>query len=192
MLGSRLQSFEEMFTHGGTELADKISRDSHALGGLITQHLAEFDRTVKVYGGELVERLGQRTDEVTDSMRSHVDNFDSRVSARTSESAASMDERITRLGEALDGRINALNDALGARVMEIAKSLAEGGKEVVGALEVLGPLDGQHLAAEVERDQRVVSYQLDGVDAALQRLRRALHGRDDAAVFRAHADQMTG
>ena len=70
-----------MFTHGGTELAEKISRDSQSLGGLITQHLAEFDRTVKVYGGELVERLSQRTEEVTDSMRSHVDNFDSRVGA---------------------------------------------------------------------------------------------------------------
>ncbi len=69
MLGSRLQSFEEMFTHGGSELAEKISRDSSSLGSLITQHLAEFDRTVKVYGGELVERLGQRTVEVTDGMR---------------------------------------------------------------------------------------------------------------------------
>ena len=106
-----------------------------SLGSLITQHLGEFDRTVKVYGGELVERLSQRTDEVTDAMRTHVDSFDSRVSARTSEAATVMDERITRLGEALDGRIHSLNEALGARVMEIAKSLADGGKEVVGALE---------------------------------------------------------
>ena len=58
-----------MFTHGGAELAEKITRDSQSLGGLITQHLGEFDRTVKVYGGELVERLSQRTEEVTDAMR---------------------------------------------------------------------------------------------------------------------------
>ena len=90
---------------------------------------------MKVYGGELVERLSQRTEEVTDAMRSHVDNFESRVGARTTEAATIMDERINRLGEALDGRIGALNEALGARVMEIAKSLADGGKEVVGALE---------------------------------------------------------
>src|SRR5262245_36408791 len=56
MLAARLQSFEEMFSQGGTELAEKISRDSSTLGGLITRHLAEFDRTVKTYGGEIVER----------------------------------------------------------------------------------------------------------------------------------------
>src|SRR5205085_1055610 len=45
MLDSRLQTFEQVFSHGGTELAERISRDSNALGGLITRHLAEFDRT---------------------------------------------------------------------------------------------------------------------------------------------------
>ena len=55
-----------MFSHGGSELAEKITRDSSTLGNLITRHLAEFDRTVKTYGGELVERLGQRTTEVSE------------------------------------------------------------------------------------------------------------------------------
>ena len=66
MLGQRLQAFEEMFNHGGAELAERIGRDSATLGNLITRHLTEFDRTVKTYGGELVERLGQRTQDVND------------------------------------------------------------------------------------------------------------------------------
>src|SRR5271157_2281074 len=39
MLVARLQAFEEMFTHGGTELAEKIGRDSSTLGNIITRHL---------------------------------------------------------------------------------------------------------------------------------------------------------
>src|SRR5580704_16153992 len=53
MLAQRLQSFEQMFTEGGSELAERIARDSSSLGDLITRHLAEFDRTVKTYGGEI-------------------------------------------------------------------------------------------------------------------------------------------
>jgi hypothetical protein len=85
MLAARLQAFEDMFNHGGTELSEKISRDSSTLGSLITRTIAEFDRTVKTYGGELVERLGQRTQDVSEAMRNYVDTFDQRVSSRTSE-----------------------------------------------------------------------------------------------------------
>ena len=52
------QAFEDVFQHGGTELTEKVARDTSTLGNLITRQLAEFDRTVKTYGGELVERLG--------------------------------------------------------------------------------------------------------------------------------------
>ena len=56
-----MQSFDEMFAQSGTQLAERIERDTSTLGNLITRHLVEFDRTVKTYGSELVERLGQRT-----------------------------------------------------------------------------------------------------------------------------------
>ena len=45
---------ESMFNQSGTELTEKISRDSSNLGNLITRHITEFDHTVKNYGGELV------------------------------------------------------------------------------------------------------------------------------------------
>jgi hypothetical protein len=67
MLTARLQAFETMFNQGGTELTEKISRDSSNLGNLITRHITEFDHTVKNYGGELVGRLGQRTQDVAGS-----------------------------------------------------------------------------------------------------------------------------
>ena len=37
MLVARLRRFEEMFSHGGAELAEKIGRDSATLGNLITR-----------------------------------------------------------------------------------------------------------------------------------------------------------
>jgi apolipoprotein A1/A4/E domain-containing protein len=135
MLETRLASFEQMFSHTGAELGEKISRDSSTLGNLITRHLAEFDRTVKTYGSELVERLGARTQDVSDSMRSYVDNFDTRVTSKANEVTTALDQRLTRFQEAIDGRSQTLTDTLSARVVDIARTLAEGGKEVVGSVD---------------------------------------------------------
>jgi len=135
MLATRLQSFEEMFNHGGGELAERIARDSTTLGNLITRHLGEFDRTVKTYGGEMVERLSERTSEIATAMRDYLDNFDTRVTTKAAEVTASLDQQFVRFRDGLDGRTATLNDALGNRVLEIAKTLAEGGQEVVVSLE---------------------------------------------------------
>jgi archaellum component FlaC len=135
MLQTRFAAFEQMFTNTGTELGEKISRDSSTLGNLITRHLAEFDRTVKTYGAELVERLGARTQDVSESMRSYLDNFDNRVTAKANEVTTTLDQRLSRFQETLDGRSETLTGALSARVAEVATTLAEGGKEVVAALD---------------------------------------------------------
>ncbi len=131
MLATRLAAFEQMFGHTGAELGEKISRDSSTLGNLITRHLAEFDRTVKTYGAELVERLGARTQDVSESMRSYVDNFDSRVTSKANEVTTALDQKLSRFQETLDSRSQVLTDALSARVTDIGKTLADGGKEVV-------------------------------------------------------------
>jgi hypothetical protein len=130
MLATRLTASEAMFSHCGAELGEKISRDSSTLGNLITRHLAEFDRTVKTYGAELVERLGARTQDVSESMRSYVDNFDSRVTSKTNEVTIALDQRLSRFQEALDSRSQTLTDALAARVVDIGKTIAAGGKDV--------------------------------------------------------------
>jgi hypothetical protein len=135
MLQTRLAAFEQLFSNTGTELGERISRDSSTLGNLITRHLAEFDRTVKTYGAELVERLGARTQDVSDSMRSYLDNFDNRVTSKASEVSSTLDQRLTRFQETLDSRSDTLTNALSSRVGEIAKTLADGGKEVVTALD---------------------------------------------------------
>ena len=124
MLGARLKAFEEVFDGQGTELSEKISRDSGNLGNLITHHIGEFDHTVKTYGGELVERLGARTKDVADAMRAYLDSFDQRVTGRTGE-----------LSEHLDKRLSRFEELLGARVADMAKTLSEGGKDMVGALD---------------------------------------------------------
>jgi hypothetical protein len=124
MLAARLQAFEDMFNHGGTEMTEKISRDSTTLGSLITRHIAEFDHTVKTYGGELVERLGQRTQDVSEAMRNYVDTFDQRVSNQTAELSGTLDQRLGQFEQLLSSRVNGL-----------AQALTEGGKNVVGALD---------------------------------------------------------
>jgi hypothetical protein len=135
MLQTRLAAFEQMFTNTGTDLGEKISRDSSTLGNLITRHLAEFDRTVKTYGAELVERLGARTQDVSESMRTYLDNFDNRVTAKANEVTGTLDQRLSQFQETVDSRSEALTSALSARVGDVAKTLAEGGKEVVAALD---------------------------------------------------------
>ena len=135
MLAARLQSFEDMFTHGGAELAEQIARDSTTLGNLITRHLAEFDRTVKTYGGELVERLGERTP----GSRQR----DARLPRQLRHPRQHQGDRGHRQprpaarplpGSARQPHPDAQRRAR-LRVMDIAKTLAEGGKEVVAALD---------------------------------------------------------
>jgi hypothetical protein len=135
MLVTRLAAFEEMFTHTGAELGERISRDSSTLGNLITRHLSEFDRTVKTYGSELVERLGARTQDVSESMRTYVDNFDSRVTSKANEVSTGLDQRLVRFQEALDSRSQTLTETLSARLVDITKTLADGGNQVVNSLD---------------------------------------------------------
>ena len=136
MLAARLQSFEDMFNHGGAELAERIARDSTTLGNLITRHLGR----VRPHREDLWRRDGRA------ARRAHAGNLqrDARLS-RQFRHAASPPSRprslpastssSCRFRDALDGRTQTLNEALGARVMDIAKTMAEGGKEVVGALD---------------------------------------------------------
>ena len=135
ILTTRLAALEQILSHSGVELGEKISRDSSTLGNLITRNLAEFDRTVKTYGSELIERLGARTQDVSESLRSYVDNFDNRVSGKAAEVSTALDQRLTRFQEALDNRTQTLTEALSSRLLDMTKTLTEGGKEVVGALD---------------------------------------------------------
>ncbi|MBV9153691.1 MAG: hypothetical protein JO204_18145, partial [Alphaproteobacteria bacterium] len=74
MLSSQLQSFQEMLTRAGAELADKIARDSGGLGDLMKQNLTEFDRTVRVHGGELLNRIDQHASGLEGALQSHLGN----------------------------------------------------------------------------------------------------------------------
>ena len=197
MLATRLAAYEEMFSHSGVELGEKISRDAATLGNLITRHLTEFDRTVKTYGSELVERLGARTQDVSESMRSYIDSFDDRVSSRTTEATASLDQRLTRFQETLDSRTQTLTEALSTRVMDIAKTLAEGGKEVTGAIEkrvddIAALIDGraQQLAdsvservANIDKTLGVGAMQVaTSLDGRIELLEQLLVGRAETVI----------
>jgi hypothetical protein len=123
MLNTSLNAFEEVFNHRGTELAEKISRDAGILGGLITRHVTEFDHTVKTYGGELVERLGNRTQDVSDAMRSYIDSFDARVTGRTEELNNSLDQRLQRFEGILIGRTQTVTSEIENRIHSAADAV---------------------------------------------------------------------
>ena len=187
MLAARLQAFEEMFTHGGSELAEKIARDSNTLGNLITRHLAEFDRTVKTYGGEIVERLADRTRDVSEAMRGYVDGFDRRVTSKTEEVGNSLDQRLLRFQDTLDSRTAALNDSMSARVIEISQTLADGGKDVIVALE-------QRFGAITDRADAVTNAiearskaAAESLGARMDDINRAIE--DNTAALRSSADE---
>jgi hypothetical protein len=197
MLTTRLATFEQMFSHSGVELGEKISRDASALGDLITRNLSEFDRTVKTYGAELIERLGGRTQDVSESMRNYIDSFDNRVTARTNEVTASLDQRLASFQETLDNRTQTLNDGLSIRVMDIAKTLAEGGKEVINAVdrrvnEIAAHIDsqGQKLADTVS--ERIASADktlgegaqqvANTLDTRIEHLEQLLIGRAESVI----------
>jgi len=197
VLTARLAAYEEMFNHSGVELGERISRDSATLGNLITRHLSEFDRTVKTYGSELVERLGARTQDVSESMRSYIDSFDNRVTARANEVTSSLDQRLSRFQETLDSRTEALTEALSTRVMDIAKTLAEGGKEVVAAVDkrvsdVANVIDsrGQKLAdmvservAAIDQTLGTNAEQVAGtLDSRIGQLEQLLIGRAESVT----------
>jgi hypothetical protein len=197
MLATRLAAYEEMFSHSGVELGEKISRDSATLGNLITRHLSEFDRTVKTYGSELVERLGARTQDVSESMRSYIDSFDNRVTARANEVTTSLDQRLSRFQETLDSRTEALTEALSTRVMDIAKTLAEGGREVVAAVDkrvsdVANVIDsrGQQLADIVSERVAAIDTTLGAgardvantLDGRITHLEQLLIGRTETVI----------
>src|SRR3984893_3424827 len=114
-----------MFNHGGSEVPERISRGSTTLSKLTTRHLGEFDRTVKTYGGEMVGRLGERTQEVVTAMRDYLDSFDSRVNTKATEITTSLDQQFVRFHDALDGRTQAINDHLTARVADIGSKISE-------------------------------------------------------------------
>ena len=52
----------------------------------------------------MVERLGDRTQEVITAMKDYLDNFDTRVSTKAAEVSTSLDQQFVRFQDALDGR----------------------------------------------------------------------------------------
>jgi phage-related protein len=120
MLAARLLAFEEMFSHGGAELGEKITRESTTL---ITRHLAEFDRTVKTYGGELVERLGRRTEEVVQALDGRSQTLDQSLGGRVSEIANIVDTRVSEITNAIDTRVSDITNSIDTRVSDITNAI---------------------------------------------------------------------
>ena len=186
MLAERLKAFENVFQHGGTELTEKVARDTSTLGNLITRQLAEFDRTVKTYGGELVERLGTRTQDVAEAMRNYIDTFDQRVGDRSGELSSALDERISHFDTLLGSRVSGLSEAITTGGADIAGSLDKRMSEITGvidtranaAAEAIGAKAGEIDSTLGRRAQEVA----DHLDSRIGRFEELLVGRAETVT----------
>ncbi|WP_315831462.1 negative regulator of septation ring formation [Bradyrhizobium prioriisuperbiae] len=174
-LSSQMIAFDELMREQGSELAEKFSRDSGTLGALITRHIAEFDRTVKTFGGEIVDRMGQRTQDITDTLKTYVDTFDNRVTARAGDIHGALDQRlaafhttlesrVTNLDVSLDTRIKAFDDNIDTRIRSFDETV-----------------DGRLKSLETSFDNRARSV-TDTIDTRLHDLTNTLSGGAAQAI----------
>jgi Apolipoprotein A1/A4/E domain len=159
MLVARLQAFENMFNRGGTELTEKVSRDTTTLGNLITSNIAEFERILKTYGGELTGRLSQRSQELTETMGGYVDSFDQRVMSHSNALAGTIDQRFAQFEQAIDSRVS-----------NLTQSLMVGGKDIIDAIE--HRIDG--VASTINAHGKAAA---DNIGAKIEELDKALGAR---------------
>ncbi len=186
MLGERLQAFEDVFNQGGTALSEKVARDSSTLGSLITSHMAEFDRTVKTYGGELVERLGQRTQDVAEAMRNYVDTFDQRVNSRAGELTGSIDGRLSQFEQILGSRVTSLTDQLTSKGQEVIETLDGRISAVTGTISARGTEVADTISAKIAQiDQTLGARALEvanTLDSRVGRFEDLLVGRAETVT----------
>ncbi len=181
MLATRADAFEQIFARHGTELSEKIARDSTTLGTLITRNIAEFDRTVKTYGGELVERLGQRTHDVAEAMRDYVDTFDERVGGKTQEITLTLEERLAQFETALNSRVDTISKALTDGGKEVAATIDQRISEVAGTIEKRGNEVADNLGATIAQIDHTLGARATEVantlDSRVTRFEELLSGR---------------
>jgi len=186
MLTTRLQAFEDMFTHGGTELTEKISRDAETLGSLITRHIAEFDHTVKTYGGELVGRLGQRTQDVSEAMRNYIDTFDQRVSGRTEELSGALEQRMSLFERQIGSGVANISSTLAAGSHEVVETLDRRISAVADTINLRGNAVADAITAKIgEIDQTLGNRALevaDNLDSRIGRFEELLVGRAETVT----------
>ena len=130
-------------------------------------------------------------------MRDYLDNFDTRVTTKSAEVTTSLDQQFVRFRDALDGRTQTLNEALGSRVMDIAKTMAEGGKEVVGALDkriadvtavinVRGAKLAESIGAKIDDIDKALGVRAmevaDNLDTRIGRFEELLVGRAETVT----------
>ncbi|MGI8527076.1 MAG: hypothetical protein ACR2K5_13025 [Pseudolabrys sp.] len=180
-LNARLQAFEDMFTHSGTELTEKISRGSNTLGNLIIRHMGEFDRTVKVYGGELVERLGARTQDVSEAMKTYVDTFDERVNSRSLEISGTLDQRLSQFERLMGSHVSGLADTLSAGGREVVASIDKRISEAGDTINQRGGEVAASIGAKIEQIDTTLGARAtqvaESLDGRIGRFEELLAGR---------------
>src|SRR5258705_12306430 len=112
-------AFEELGKNRGTKLGKNLARDGGPLGPIIPRHISEFDRTVKTFGGEIVDRMGQRTEHIAETLKTYVDTFDTRLTSNGGEITASLDQRLLQFETTLRTRVANPDTSLNSKIKSL-------------------------------------------------------------------------
>ena len=134
-LSQQMSAFDELVKDQGTALAEKFARDSGTLGALITRHVSEFDLTVKTFGGEVMERVGQRTHDIADTLKNYVEAFEARVGSSGREISGAMDQRLAHYETMLKGSVTHIDTSLDDKLKVLEESLGSHARSVTNSIE---------------------------------------------------------
>jgi len=138
-LSLQMNAFQELVTNQGSVLAEKFARDSGSLGALITRHISEFDHTVKTFGGDIVDRMGQRTEALVDTLKTCIDTLETRFSSNSGDIAAALDQRLTKFEVTIDERVINLDLSLDGKIVNLDTAIG-------GHIKTLNEQFGDHVA----------------------------------------------
>ncbi len=184
--------------HGAlSELAERFARDSGSLGALVTRHVSEFDRTVKTYGGEIVDRMGQHTESLTENLKTYVDTFDSRVTGHSDSIHAKLDQRLTDFQNAIDtrtsafdtslaGKAVALTEAIESRSTQLSNTISSRFQELHDGLEIRFGAVATDVTARVNQFENLLDTR---VEAAAARVTAS--GQHAADIIVSRAEELT-
>lgn len=167
VLAARLRQAEDSLAQRGNEIADRIGADSGSLARRITDGLAGFDTTVRVYGSGLLEQITQTVDYVNEHTRTTLTNFDEKVGAKIRETHEGIDSRIVRIEETIDTRAKTFNEAIAARTIELATTLNEGGKIATEAVEKSLAGADEYFSNKAQEIARTLTEKTEQIDSTL-------------------------
>ena len=203
-LASKLESLGDQLTDrilvSGDKAADSLDITINTLIAKVVSHtgtahdaLTDQINTVKTYGGEIIERMGQHTLGLSDNLKTYLDTFDDRVTSygeaihdkldqRLNDFQAAVDSRVESLDTTLAGKAAALSDAIETRSVQLNSTMTARFQEMHDGLEIRFGAVSADIAGRVGQFENLLDTR---VDAAAARVTASGQNAADILVSRA-------